>query len=77
MGKRPNLDELEYLFENRADVRLTDKLYKEKTGVSLPKEKSYLKNKSAFSQWLKAKGYEIVDIQEKPIVEKTIIIKKK
>lgn len=77
MGKHPNLDELEYLFENRADVRLTDKLYEEKTGVSLPKEKSYLKNKSAFSQWLKAKGYEIVDIQEKPIIEKTIIIKKK
>lgn len=77
MGKHPKLDELEYLFENGTDVQLTDKLYEEKTGVSLPKEKSYLKNGSALSHWLKERGYVIVDIQEKPVIEKTVIIKKK
>lgn len=77
MGKRPNLDELEYLFEYGADVQLTDRLYEEKTGVSLPKEKHYLKNKSALSQWLNNKGYEIVEVQEKPVIERTVIIKKK
>ena len=77
MGKRPNLDELEYLFEQGTTVRLTDRLYEEKTGLSLPVGKSYLKNKSALSQWLNNKGYEIVEVQEKPVIERTVIIKKK
>lgn len=77
MEKNPNLDELEYLFKNGLDVQLTDKLYEEKTGIPLPKDKYYTKNKSALSQWLKNKGYKIVDIQEKPIIQKTVIIKKK
>lgn len=43
MGKNPNLDELEYLFKNGLDVQLTDKLYEEKTGIPLPKDKYYTK----------------------------------
>ena len=30
MGKHPNLGELDYLFENGTDFRLSDRLYQEK-----------------------------------------------
>ena len=77
MGKPPKLDELDYLFEKGEDFCLSDKLYEEKTGVPLPKAKSYLKNKSAFADRAREKGYFIVDVEEKPIIERTVIIKKR
>lgn len=77
MGKHPKLDELDYLFEQGKDFRLSAKDYEEKTGVPLPKGKSYLKNGSAFAAWAKERGFVIVDIDEKPVIERTVFLKKK
>lgn len=77
MGKHPKLSELDSLFDNRSEIRLTDRQYEEKTGVALPKAKSYLIRNSAFAGWLDEKGYVIVDVQEKPVIERTVWIKKK
>ena len=77
MAKRPKLDELDYLFEQGADFRLSGKLYEEKTGATLPKGKNYLKNQSALSAKAKEKGYVIVDVEEQAVIEKTVVFKKK
>ena len=77
MGKNPKLDELDYLFEQGTDFRLSEKFYEEKTGVPLPKGKSYLKNSSALANRAKEKGYVIVEIEEKAVIERTVIFKKK
>jgi len=68
MGKHPKLSELNSLFDNQTEIRLTDRQYEEKTGVALPKTKSYLMTSSAFAGWLKEKGYVIVDVCEKPVI---------
>ena len=77
MGKHPNLNELDYLFEKDSDFTLTAQEYEEKTGTPLPKEKSYIKNGSALARKVAKHGYAIVEIQEKAIIERTIFIKKK
>lgn len=77
MGKRPKLTELDYLFEKGTTLEIPDKLYEEKTGVSLPKEKSYLIKRSALSARAKEKGYFIVDVVERPIIERIVILEKK
>lgn len=77
MGKHPKLDELEYLFDKGKDFQITASLYEEKTGVPLPTGKNYLKNKSAFAIRAKEKGYFIVDVEEKPIIERSVILKKR
>ena len=76
MGKHPNLDALDYLFEKGEDFQLSAKLYEEQTGAPLPKGKSYLKNTSAFAQRAKEKGYTIVGVEEKATIEKTVFLKK-
>lgn len=77
MGKHPNLDFLDDLFERGADFQLTDRLYEEKAGTPLPKGKSYLLRQSALARRAKERGYLIEDIQEKPIIERTVIFKKR
>lgn len=77
MGKHPNLDFLDDLFEKGADFQLTGRLYEEKTGAPLPKEKSYLLRRSALARRAKERGYLIEDVREKPIIERTVIFKKK
>lgn len=77
MGKHPKLSELDKLFDNKTEVQLTDRQYEEKTGVALPQRKDYLMYKSALAEWLKEKGYVIVDVQEKPVIERTVFIRKK
>ena len=77
MPRHPHLEELEYLLYKESDIELTSRIYEEKTGSSLPKDRNYLIKKSALANWLKEKGYIITDIEEKPIIEKTIYIKKK
>lgn len=77
MGKHPNLDALDYLFEKGEDFQLSAKLYEEQTGVPLPKGKSYLKNSSALAVRAADKGYIIVEVEEKAAIEKTIFLKKK
>lgn len=77
MGKIPKLNELDYLFEMGEEIQLSGRVYEEKTGVPLPKGKNYLMKNSALSRWVKEKGYEIVEVQEEPIIEKMVKIKKK
>lgn len=77
MGKHPNLDALDYLFEKGEDFQLSAKLYEEQTGAPLPKGKSYLKNSSALAVRAADKGYIIVEVEEKAAIEKTIFLKKK
>ena len=77
MGKHPNLDELDYLFEKGVSFQLSGKLYEEKTGIQLPKGKHYIINNSALARKAKEKGFIIEDVQEKPIIEKTVFLKKK
>ena len=76
MGKRPKLDGLNYLFDQGVDFCVTEKEYEEKTGVPLPKNQSYLKTGSALAARAKEKGYVIIGVEEKPVIEKTVILKK-
>lgn len=77
MGKNPDLDKLNEFFEKGEDFQLTDKLYKEKTGVPLPKTKTYIKSGSALSRKAAEHGYSIIDVREEPIIVKTVYFKKK
>ena len=52
VGKHPKLSELDSLFDNRSEIRLTDRQYEEKTGVALPQRKDYLMYKSALAEWI-------------------------
>lgn len=75
MGMKPKLEALDYLFENGCDFQITGSIYEEKTGIALPQRKSYLKNGSALAKRAKEKGFSIVKIEEKPIIEKTVYFK--
>lgn len=77
MGKKPKLGELNYLFEKGKDFQLSARLYEEKTGAELPKGNSYLKNSSALARWAEDRNFYIEEINEKPIIERTVILKKK
>lgn len=77
MGKRPKLEALDYLFDMGTDFRLTDSEYEKETGVSLPKENSYLMKKSALSKFAEERGYIIEDIQEEGIIKRTVLLSKK
>ena len=69
MSKHPNLSELDYLFEKGTDFRLSDRLYQEKTGAALPKEKSYIKHSSALAKWANEKGYYIEEVENVAKIE--------
>lgn len=77
MGKHPDLDKLDNLFEQGKDFQLTGKTYEERTGAALPKGKSYIKYDSALSRRAAEHGFVIVDVQEQPIIERTVFFKKK
>lgn len=77
MGKKPNLHGLEEIIGAKEDVYLTDREYFERTGSTLPKENSYLLNRSALATWLLGKGYEITSVEEQPVIERTIHIKRR
>ena len=66
MGKKPNLNKLNYLFDKES-FELTDTKYEKLTGVPMPKRKSYLKNDSAFAKKCKELGFVIVEVQEKKV----------
>lgn len=76
MGKHPDLDTLDQLFEKGCDFQITGKEYEAMTGVPLPQGKSYIKNSSALARKAAGKGYTIVDVQEKPVIVKTVYFKK-
>ena len=77
MSKRPKLDELDYLFDTGADFQITSKEYEDKTGIPLPKNKSYLINKSALAQMAKERGYIITDIIEESVPRRTVSFKRR
>ena len=70
MAKKPNLQGLESFFEKGKDFRLTDSEYEKLTGTMLPKNSSYLKNRSALARKAESEGYSI------EVIEKTVILKK-
>ena len=77
MGKHPDLDTLDDLFETGTDFQLSSDVYEQRTGASLPKGKSYLKYGSALARKAAEKGYMIADVQEIPIILKTVFFEKK
>lgn len=77
MGKHPDLSKLDDLFAQGIDFQLTGEAYAERTGVALPKEKNYIIHNSALSRKAVDKGYTIVEVQERPIIERTVYFRKK
>ena len=77
MGKHPDLDNLNELFEKGENFQLSDKVYEEKTGVALPKGNSYIKHRSALAKKAKEFGFKIADICEEPVIVRTVYLKKK
>lgn len=76
MGKRPKTEHLYFLFRGEDTIHLTDRSYEEITGAPLPKDKHYIKTKSALAEEARKHGYEIVDVKDKPIIERTILFQK-
>lgn len=76
MGKHPNLEGLNELFASGTDFRFTDEEYRERTGADLPQNNHYIKHNSALANWAKRKGYTITDVQEEPIIRKTVFMRK-
>lgn len=77
MGKKPQLDNLDFLFESGKDFEITGKLYEEKAGTALPQDINYLKRRSALAKKAKEKGFIIDKVDETPIIEKTVYFKHK
>lgn len=77
MSKHPKLEELDYLFDEGSDFQITSEEYENKTGVPLPKNKGYLRNKSALAQLAKERGYIITDIVEETAPQRTVLFKRK
>ena len=77
MGKHPDLDTLDDLFDAGTDFQLSGDVYEHRTGASLPKVTSYLKHGSALARKAAEKGYIITDVQEIPIILKTVFFEKK
>ena len=65
-----NFEKLIPLFLTNKEFSLTEKQYKKEVGTDLPKDNSYLKNKSALAKEAKKYGYYI------EITEKIICLKK-
>ena len=70
MAKHPKLEALDTLFNSGKDFKLTDAEYERKTGVMLPKVKSYLVNQSALAKKAAKNGYRI------SVIEKTVLFTK-
>ena len=68
--KRPDLQEIMPLLEAGSDFSLTERQYQEKTGVTLPKNPSYLKKNSALARTAEKYGFKI------EILSRTISLKK-
>ncbi len=70
MGKKPDLIQLENLFESGKDFELTDAQYEKKTGAPLPKDKNYILKRSALAKKAKEYNYSL------EVIEKEVIFKK-
>lgn len=77
MSKRPNLEELDYLFEAGEDFQITSIEYEDKTGIPLPKGKSYLQKNSALARLAKERGYIIADVLEESVPRRIVLFKRR
>ena len=77
MGKKPNINALDCFLDSGDDFQITDNIYENKTGASFPKNKNYILNRSALARWAKEHGYIVFDVVEKPIIQKTVFLKKR
>lgn len=66
MSNKLNLIKFIPLFETNRNFSITESQYLRDTGRSMPKDTSYLKNKSAFSRAAEKYGYSL-EIQERTI----------
>lgn len=66
MGKHPKLNEIEKRLTSGENFELTDAQYEGMTGVPLPKDKNYLKKRSALANAATKEGYRL------EVIEKTV-----
>ncbi len=59
------------LFESGKDFTVTDADYKQKVGKDLPKDTSYLKNRSSFAEFANKHGYRL-EVFDEPIIQRTV-----
>ncbi len=71
MARKPNLSALDSYFKKGKDFRLTDAEYAKETGAWLPRDKYYIKRKSALARKAEEEGYEV------DVIEKEVILRKK
>ncbi len=67
---RPDLSKVIKMLEAGEDFSLTDKQYLKKTGLSIPKNPSYLISESAVAKEARKNGFSVT------LQERTIIFKK-
>lgn len=77
MARNSNLNALDPLFAHGTEIQLTNTMYEKMTGSTLPKRNYYLKNNSALARYADEKGYLITEVQDIPIIERIVILKRK
>ena len=76
MSAALSFNNLAKYLKDKDNAELNEMQYKELLGKTMPKGKSYLKNRSSLANWLAKNGYMITEIQEKAVIERTICISK-
>ena len=76
MGKKKDFTPLEDLFGKGKDVQLTEAAYQARMGENLPKDSSYLKNKSPLADWAKERGYKLVRVEQAQVIDKTVYFRR-
>lgn len=66
MGKNPKLNEIKQRLSSGESFDLTDAQYEKMTGARLPKDKNYLKKRSALANAATKEGYRL------EVIEKTV-----
>lgn len=61
---RPNLEKIKEMLEKNEDFSLTAEQYKRKTGLDIPKEKSYTENRSAVAKEAERHGFQVEVVTE-------------
>ena len=67
---KPNMKNIQKMFDSGEDFSLTEKQYLNKTGATIPKDGYYLTHRSAIARAAQENGFAII------IQERTIIFKK-
>lgn len=63
-------------FIKKQKFSITNAEYEKLIGRPLPKGKSYIKNDSAIAKWARKKGFTITNIEEAPVIVRTIYFEK-